>query len=297
MSVLLGITGGLSVDHLVHAPVGARFGCLGGPGLYAALAARLVPDTQVRLHCSLPRSTPEFASVLNDAGVDLTFADHVEEVPRVWILTSDQGRRIVSTSPPPGNELANNDTPAPDEEPQDPPDQFLAALDSLLCCSPRAVPAAAAGTLIAVDPDQRCVQDKGDDYWKSVTAPGGVLLPSRVQLASIDIDARQAARRLASHNGVRVVARLDSDGMLAVDTNGRTWTVTDGDVHVTDTTGAGDASAGAIVAALSAGADLATAAAYGVSAARIVLSDWGHEALTRAAPLATPLPRVRVIRE
>jgi sugar/nucleoside kinase (ribokinase family) len=295
MSVLLGISGGLSVDHLVHASAGARFGCLGGPGLYASLAARLVPRTQVRLHCSLPRSTPEFARVLSDAGVDLTFAEHVEDVPRVWILTSDQGRRIVSTSPPRGNELVNTDAPTPGEELQEPPDQFLATLDSLLCCSPRALPAAAAGTLIAVDPDQRYVQDKGDDYWKSVAAPGGVLLPSRVQLASIDIDARQAALRLAAQTGVRVVARLDADGMLAVDTDGHAWTVTDDDVHVTDTTGAGDASAGAIVAALSTGADLATAAAYGVSVARIVLSDWGHAALTRAAPLAAPLPRVRVI--
>lgn len=295
MTVLLGISGGLSVDHIVHAPVGARFGCLGGPGLYAALAARLVPDTQVRLHCSLPRSTPEFAHVLEDAGVDLTFAEDVEDVPRVWILTSDQGRRIVSTSPPMGNELGNSDAPEPGEEVRELPGPFLASLDSLLCCSPHALPAAAAGTLIAVDPDQRCVQASGDDYWKSVAAPGGVLLPSRVQLASLNIDRRQAARELVAQTGVRVVARLDADGMIAVGTDGRMWTVTDGNVHVTDTTGAGDASAAAIVAALSAGADLATAAAYGVSAARVVLSDWGHAALTRAAPLTAPFPQVRIV--
>lgn len=294
MSALLGISGGLSVDHLVRAPVGARFDRLGGPGLYAALAATLIPDTQVRLHCFLPSSTPEFVHVLSDAGVDLTFAAHVRDVPRVWILTSDRGRRIVSASPPPGNELGNADAPAPGGEVNEPPSAFLAGLDSLLCCSPPSLPAIAAGTLVAVDPDQRYVQARGDDYWKSVAAPGGVLLPSRVQLAGIDTDARQAARRLAARTGVRVVARLDTDGMLAVETNGRTWMVTDSDVHVTDTTGAGDASAAAIVAALGVGADLATAAAYGVSAARIVLSDWGNAALTRADPLTAPLPRVRI---
>jgi sugar/nucleoside kinase (ribokinase family) len=84
--------------------------------------------------------------------------------------------------------------------------------------------------------------------------------------------------------------------MLAVAVDGQAWQVTDEQVSVVETTGAGDASAGAIVAALAAGADLATAAAFGVSAARIVLSDWGHSALVHADPLTEPLPGIRIRR-
>jgi sugar/nucleoside kinase (ribokinase family) len=295
VNTVLGISGGLSVDHLVHAPVGARFDCLGGPGLYAALAARLVPDVQVRLHCDLPRSTPQFTRVLRDAGIDITFAPQVEDVPRVWIVTAPEGRRIFSTSPPSGNELADIDARDLRDERSAPNAPFLAGLDGVLYCSPSSLPDTPSSTLVAVDPDQRCVQARGDGYWRAIAVPGGVLLPSRVQLAGIDPDPHRAARRLAAITGVRVIARLDADGMLAVDASGREWTVTDRDVHVVDTTGAGDASAGAITAALSAGADLAEAAAYGVSAARIVLSAWGHAALCRADPLTAPGPEIRIV--
>jgi hypothetical protein len=71
----------------------------------------------------------------------------------------------------------------------------------------------------------------------------------------------------------------------------------DNGVEVVETTGAGDSSAGAIIAALAAGTDLATAAAFGISTARIVLSDWGHRALAHADPLTRPLDRIRVTRQ
>jgi hypothetical protein len=63
MSALVGISGGLSIDHLVQAPQGTRFDCLGGPGLYAALAARLVSGVRVRLHADLPTSNVDFEKV------------------------------------------------------------------------------------------------------------------------------------------------------------------------------------------------------------------------------------------
>jgi len=101
----VGISGGLSIDHVVTAPTGARFDQLGGPGLYAALGASLVAGSRVRLHTALPRSTPAFTRTLRAAGVDLTSCSEVPEVPRLWILHSAQGRRIVPTTPPPGLEL------------------------------------------------------------------------------------------------------------------------------------------------------------------------------------------------
>jgi len=291
----VGISGGLSIDHVVTAPTGARFDQLGGPGLYAALGASLVAGSRVRLHTALPRSTPAFTRTLRAAGVDLTSCSEVPEVPRLWILHSAQGRRIVPTTPPPGleldgptQELGRCDTQSP------PPVAFLGELDGILYCAPRAIPTSPDGPIVGVDPDQREVRRRGAAYWRAVAVAGGVLLPSRIQLAGVDSDPRWAAQRLAGSTGVAVAARLDSAGAYAVDPAGRGWTIRDEHAEVVDTTGAGDTSAGAIVAALAAGADLPTATALGVSAARVVLSGWGHTALTGHPHLTGPLPGVQV---
>jgi len=291
----VGISGGLSIDHLVTAPTGARFGQLGGPALYAALGAGLVAGTRVRLHTTLPRSTPAFARTLLAAGVDLTSCSEVSDVPRLWILNSAQGRRIVPTTPPPGLEL---DGPADEPDQYDtqpsPPATFLRELDGVLFCAPRVIPTPADGPIVGVDPDQREVRRRGAAYWRAVAVVGGVLLPSRIQLTAVDPDPHRGAQRLAGSTGVAVAARLDSAGAYAVDPAGRGWTIHDEHAEIVDTTGAGDTSAGAIVAALAAGADLPTATALGVSAARVVLSGWGPTALTRHPPLTGPLPGVCV---
>jgi hypothetical protein len=296
MSALVGISGGLSIDHLVQVPQGARFDCLGGPGLYAALAARLVRGVRVRLHAGLPASTAAFEKVLTSAGADCSYCGEAVDVPRVWILNSAQGRRVVPTAPPRGLEFddsAEHDAGEPGEPP--PRARFLDGLDAVLYSSPSAVPSRGPA-VVAVDPDQRYVRERGTAYWRSIAVDGGVLLPSRVQLAAFGHDAIAAARTLSAETGVRVVARLDVDGMFAVETDGQSWQVSDELVRVVETTGAGDTSAGAIVGALAVGADLATAAAFGASAARIVLSDWGHTALEHANPLTEPLPGIHIER-
>jgi len=93
------------------------------------------------------------------------------------------------------------------------------------------------------------------------------------------------------------VARLDADGAYVADPAGPSWTVRDAAVRVVDTTGAGDTMAGALVAALAAGADAATATALGVSAARIALSGIGHRPLPGHPPLTAPLPGVTITKE
>jgi sugar/nucleoside kinase (ribokinase family) len=295
----VGIVGGLSVDHLVREPAdirfpasreAARFHCLGGPGLYCALGARLVAGTAVRLLADLPVAAPAFTDVLGEAGVDLTNCGSTPDVPRVWILTSARGRRIVPLDAPAGSEFDAGHDPGPAPPPVG--EAFRAGLDGLLYSSPgRLEPAP---TLTGVDPDQRLVLRHGMEYWQSIASRPGVLLPSRVQLASVAPDPRAAARELAVHLRMPVVARLDVDGMHAVDPAGARWSITDDAVEVVETTGAGDASAAAIVAALAQGADLPTAAAYGVSAARIALSDWGCDALLAASPLTAPLDGIRI---
>jgi sugar/nucleoside kinase (ribokinase family) len=297
MSVRVGVVGGLSIDHLVSDPVGARFSRPGGPGLYAALGARLVAGVDVRLYAGLPRSTNVFAEVLPAAGVDCAHCPKIADVPRVWVLNSAQGRRLVPATPPPGLEFGTDGETLDADAPAPPSSAFFDGLAGVLYSSPTTVPTPAITALVGVDPDQRQVLGRGDEYWRAIAVQGGVLLPSRLQLAMLSADPRAAAAKLATAHQISVVARLDVDGMYVIDPTGDAWTVHDSHVDVLDPTGAGDTSAGAIIAALAAGADLAEAAAFGVSAARIVLSDWGHEALAGARPMNHPSSGIRIRRE
>ena len=87
--------------------------------------------------------------------------------------------------------------------------------------------------------------------------------------------------------GVPVIAKLDANGALAIDDSGA-WHVTDAEVEVVDTTGAGDAMAGAALATIASGCDAATATAFGVSVARLALSDWGAGGLVNSRSLTRP---------
>jgi sugar/nucleoside kinase (ribokinase family) len=291
----IGVVGGLSIDHIVNEPRGARFNSLGGPGLYAALGVHLVAGASARLATRLPRSSDGFRDVLSQVGVDLTYCTSTPEIPRVWILNSTRGRRLVPIEPPTGLEFEIEASDV--DDPVEPQPAFFAGLSGVLYCAPDAVPQTGTPIPVGVDPDQLNVLRRGDDYWRAIAVTRAVLLPSRVQLATVAPDPRAAARALAARLRVSVVARLDVDGMFVVDESGIAWVVQDAGVEVCDTTGAGDSSAGAILAALSIGADVATAAAFGVSAARLALSDWGPDALARADPITEPFNGIHVVRQ
>ncbi|WP_026554334.1 carbohydrate kinase family protein [Arthrobacter sp. 35W] len=283
----LGIEGGLTVDHLVTEGTGTRFRCLGGPGLFAALGALVVAGTQVRLHAQLPDDEPRFEALLRRTGVDIRFCLRTPKALRLWILNSTEGRRILPTSSPDGLELAGTHLD-PDSGDDAGPSGFFEGLDGLLLSSPRLpLHALKRAPVVGVDPDQRAAMLLGFDYWMALAEQATVLLPSRVQLRQIHDDARDAARMLATRTGRPVIARLDSDGLLVID-GGQAWTVQDPEVRVVDTIGAGDASAAAIVAALASGSSLIESAAFGASAARLVLSDWGHDGLLLDGPLTRP---------
>jgi sugar/nucleoside kinase (ribokinase family) len=292
---LIGIRGGLSVDHLVAEDSGARFNCLGGPGLFAALGARLVTGTRVRLSCPHPLDEPRFGTLFADMGIDTGSCIDVPTVPRLWILNSREGRRLVSVSDTSGTEI---DAGPDDEHVVDMPDPgqaFYDGLDGLLLSSPAHGPQVNV-PVIGVDPHQSHVARHGMSYLAQLAASATVWLPSRVQLRLIDTDPRAAAHRILGELGIPVVARLDAEGCYVVTPAG-SWTIRDKEVRVVETTGAGDASAAAVVAALSGGADPVEAAAIGTSIARVALADWGAAALQSAEPLASPLPGITITKE
>jgi sugar/nucleoside kinase (ribokinase family) len=292
---MVGIWGGLSVDHIVSVNQAPHFFSLGGPGLYAALGARLIEGTDVQLQTTLPAAEPRFAEVLVAAGVDISLCTVVPEVPRIWVLTSPEGRRLVQTAGPSRLEVAEDD-----EEPGPGPNiewEPYPGLNALLLCSPQRLPPRAdEAAIIGVDPDQRETLARSWEYWEEISVPSrSVLFPSRLQLSLVKRDPIEAAVLLNQRLKVPVIARLDRDGAAAIDAEG-TWVVHDDEVGVTDTTGAGDAMAGATVSALAAGCDAPTATAFGVSAARYALADWGHFGLVAPSPLSAPLPGVRTRR-
>ncbi|WP_371401430.1 PfkB family carbohydrate kinase [Kribbella sp. NBC_00662] len=296
MTTVVGVRGGLSVDHLVDAGLGTRFDELGGPGLFGALGARLVAGTQVQLYARLPDDEPRFAKVFQELGIDTSETMREPQAMRLWILNSPQGRRILATSPSGSVEIEGTGTTEPDgdtgagdsgEVP------VTGGIDGLLDSSPTERAAVAESVRVGVDPHQLPLQAEGPEYLLRVSPSGALVLPSRVQLQLIDPDPLAAARAIRARLGFDVIARLDREGMVVISDS--EWFVRDTDVRVVETTGAGDSSAGAIVAAWTAGADLATAAAYGVSVARLALSDWGHAGLL-ADPLTEPFPSITITR-
>lgn len=258
--------------------------------------ARLVTGTDVRLSCPLPQDDPRFTRIFDELGVDREHCRRVPTVPRLWILNSARGRRIVAQDAPTGTELGEQGHESEEDPLPEPTAGFENGLDGLMASSPVERPAAEAKSLVGVDPHRTLVAEEGLRYLRRVVSARSVLLPSRVQLNLLDHDPRRAARSLAAGLGLPVIARLDVDGSYVVTADGF-WSVRDRSVTVVETTGAGDASAAAVVAALAAGADLVEAALFGTSVARIALADWGHAALAAATPLSRPFPDITTRKE
>lgn len=285
----LRIVGGVSVDHIVAEGVGARFGLLGGPGFYASLGARLVAGTEVGLDAELPADEPRFAAELAGRGVDLGRCRTVPAAVRAWLLTDRGGRVVVPAADGNGPELVSAaplaDEPAPASD--------LAGVAGALLSSPDLPPSLWAEQVTGIDPHQLQIVRRGWDYLAGFRHAGALLLPSRLQLRLLDADVAAVARRIAADLAIPIVARLDADGMLVAE-GGRSWLVRDPAARVLETTGAGDASAGAIVAAVAAGHPLPVAAAFGISVARLAISDWGAAGLLAAQPLDQPFDEVIV---
>lgn len=289
----VGVVAGLSVDHLVVEGEGARFSMPGGPGLYGALGARLVAGTDVRLACAIPRDDTRCLEWFVRLGIDVSHCSSGSHVPELWILNSTQGRKVVPVETIDDVELIDG-VPSSELAPVTLTAALVQGLDGLMLSAPERMPQEVVlPRALGVDPHQLSTLHRGIDYLRQFARPGTVLLPSRVQLRHFDANPRAAARSLARDLELTVIARLDAEGMYVATAVG-SWNVRDQRAVVVETTGAGDASAGAVTAAVAAGCDPLDAARFGVSVARTAIAGWGAEALVEANPLTHPYSDILV---
>lgn len=285
---VLGVDGGVSRDHIVIVDRGARFHTPGGPGLYASLAAASVlGGGRVRLLQPVPDGERDIIELLTSAHV--TFADEPGVLPRLWILDSPQGRRVLSTAAPRGGHELQDDpdlvTQARAAEADNPRLGEVGDLGVLLRCAPTSPNPAGLpiDTLVVIDPDQRRLAADGMTYLRALCrGREAVVCPSRVQLGLIDPDPDRAAEQLRVELDAHVVARLDREGSLVLPRAGGCWRVWADAPLVVDTTGAGDSHAGALAAGLllhspaERDADLLVSAVRRATAVvNTTLADWG----------------------
>lgn len=290
---VVGIEAGFSRDHLVNTDHGSRFDVAGGPGTYAALSAALtlrwlganVQSSSSSVRVFGAGADEDIAKILASANVDTTWIPG-GTAPKLWILTSEAGRRIVSADHSEGHELGGDHVKYAPEPP--PPPAFLAGLDALLRCAPREPRIAAdRHTLVAVDPDQRQIAAHGWEYLEELAETATLFLPSRVQLTQLHAEPLRAAELIRERTGRAVVARADADGCYVLPVTGGIWHVPAVPTRVIDTTGAGDSHAASLLAAFASyqgRQDLVRCAAIASVVAALTVSDWGPQALLEATP-------------
>ncbi len=103
------------------------------------------------------------------------------------------------------------------------------------------------------------------------------------------------ARALAARLQANVIATLGGDGAVAVTAAGKAWRASVLPVAIVDTTGAGDAFAGAMAAAFAEGKALPDALGFASAAAGLACTGFGAQtALPVAADVAAVLDRIAV---
>lgn len=284
------VVGGLSVDHLVNIHIGMCPSRLGGPALYSSLGARMVTDAPVAALTVLPEDEPRFLNEFKKWKIDISKCEKAAHASRLWLCTDDAGRVIMPVAQQGHSELRHNiSKPMSVDGAQDATSAVFPVKagtgDIVLLSSPHDIhPRYASAEFVLVDPHQDYVFEEGANYFDRLVDQCGsdrlVLLPSRIQLLALGDNPKKEAEKLSNRYQTKVVARLDQEGM-AVFSPDLSALVTDRSVSTFDATGAGDTTAGVIAGMLTFNDDVVTASRYAVAAARILLSDWSIQGISR----------------
>lgn len=133
------------------------------------------------------------------------------------------------------------------------------------------------------------------DYWL-VNELEAEALATQAGLMAV-VDPLALARHLAERLKATVIMTIGSDGAVAADAAGAGWRVSALPVDVVDTTGAGDAFAGGLAAALARGDSLPDALRLASAAAGLTCTGFGAQAgLASADEAAKMQSRIRVER-
>ncbi len=273
------LVGNLLVDDLVFEDGSTRMGQAGGALLHAALAAAAWGS---RVGCVSVVGTdyPEVAlATLRARGVALEGLSALGTPgARVWLLYEEQGRHMVPRQGRPTHEQVS---PWPELVPlgwQDAPAMHLAPMP---LGRQGALAARFAGRvgLLSLDPCEP-VTPASLGAWREVLAHTDVFFASDEELRLKGVSEAEAVRALAGGRLRYVLHKRGARGGTLYDAHeGTTHTWTACPAREVDPTGAGDAFAGAFMAALAGGAHVADALARGAATASLAVEGIGSTRL------------------
>jgi ribokinase len=252
----------------VHGQVTVR---PGGGGANAAVWAAHA-GARVRFHGKVGADAPGriLAEALGERGVDAALAMDAEASTGSILVVHQEGRRSMVADRGANARLA----------PADLPDRLEAGavlLSGYLLFHPGSEGAARATldrantALVAVDAASwPLIRDYGVDRFVEATSAASMLLANEDEANTLAPGSPEDAAQHLSARYRYAVVKLDGGGAL-VGADGEVIRVTGPQVRPVDPTGAGDAFAGVLLAALASGGDLADALARAVEAAATVV--------------------------
>jgi ribokinase len=247
----------------------------GGKGANQALAAALgsSPGQRVAMVGTVGRDAWGEVALdrLRDGGVDLSQIGHGREHTACGFISVDgHGQTQITVSPG-----ANMETRAEALDRLQPPlasgDWLVLQMEVPLTENWKALDKAkAAGAKAVLNlapamPVSQAILSKLE--YLVVNQPEAQLIGAVLSLPSRDHVG--IARDIAAHCGLTCIATLGEHGSVAIEANGRGWRVGRIDVDVVDTTGAGDAYVGYLIAALDRGLTLPEAMRFASTGASL----------------------------
>lgn len=280
------VAGNLLVDDIVCHDGRTLMGEPGGGAMYVSLAASLW-GVRVGLVSVLGSDYPARAvQALEARGVDLEGVRRIAgPALRSWLLYEPLGRRII-------HQLGTPPHAAVSPRAEDVPERFRAARIVHVCPMPfeyqrgLVVELDRAGVAaLSLDPHET-VREDNLNFWQPILARLTLFFLSHEELLlnGASADPHSALARLGGHRaGQSLVLKRGEGGGLHFDPDARAFTEWQarGEAAV-DTTGAGDAMAGGVLAGRIRGESWERSLQRGVVSASYAIASWGPRALIEA---------------